>query len=226
MASSIIYAYQQYCDGGGANKKNYAACDIALSIGCFLEAHNGAITAVATLAIATFTLTLWIATRDLWNAGKDQLKLVRDEFISTHRPKLIVRQFELDQLVPDQPIKIQFSIVNIGDTEAIWKYFASEVALWNRRNWEPPGVDRIVKPISQPPIKNGQRVSVTSQSRFNITAAQIQAVEHGGLIICAVGELTYVDALGTQRRTGFRRNYDCNTAMFNASPNNDQEYQD
>ena len=64
------------------------------------------------------------------------------------------------------------------------------------------------------------------QSRFDITPEQLEAVKQENLIICAVGELIYVDLLGTQRRTGFRRNYDFSTDMFIASQNQDQEYQD
>src|SRR5262245_2553119 len=95
---------------------------------------------------------------------------------------------------------------------------AAEAALWNGRYWEAPGIDFIAKPVSERPIKNGQRISMTIQSRFNITADQIKAVEQGELIICAVGELTYIDRLDTQRRTGFRRNYNVSTDMFDTSP--------
>jgi hypothetical protein len=154
------------------------------------------------------------------------IDLSKNEFISTHRPKLIVRQFVLTKPEPDQIVKIDFSIINVGSTEATWRYLAAEVALWNGQYWEAPGIDHIIKPISLPPIKNGQRVSATIQSRFNITADQIRAVEKGNLIVCAVGELTYADALATNRRTSFRRNYDCSTDMFITSPNPDQEYQD
>jgi hypothetical protein len=117
-------------------------------------------------------------------------------------------------------------VINTGDTDGIWKFIAAEPALWNGRHWEAPGIDFVVKPISRRPIKNGERVSMTIQSRFNITANQIGAIERGELIVCAVGELTYTDRLGTQRRTGFRRNYDFSIDMFVASPNEDQEYQD
>jgi len=55
---------------------------------------------------------------------------------------------------------------------------------------------------------------------------RFKAVEQQKLIICAVGELIYGDLLGTQRRTGFRRNYDFSSDMFIASQNQDQEYQD
>jgi hypothetical protein len=44
-----------------------------------------------------------------------QGRLARREFISTHRPKLIVRQFQLDAPRPNQPITVHFSIINVGD---------------------------------------------------------------------------------------------------------------
>jgi hypothetical protein len=179
-----------------------------------------------TAAVAAFTLVL--AAVGAWQGIqlKRSVDLARSEFASVHRPKLIVRQFVLARPTPDQVLDVEFSIINIGDTEATWRYWHSEVALWNGKYWEEPGLDHIVKPISMPPIKNGQRVGVTVQSRFRITPAQIAAVEENKLIICAVGELTYADALGTQRRTSFRRNYNCSTDMFDASPHNDHEYQD
>ena len=182
--------------------------------------------AVFTAILAFSTIGLWFVTWIAANAALRQVTLSREEFISAHRPRLIVRQFQLIPPIPKQVIKIEFSIINIGDTEAIWKFIAAEVALWNGRYWEAPGIDFVQKPISEKPIKNGQRVSIAIQSRFNITPEQLEAVKQENLIICAVGELIYVDLLGTQRRTGFRRNYDFSTDMFIASQNQDQEYQD
>jgi hypothetical protein len=182
--------------------------------------------AAFTGVLAFSTIGLWFVTWIAANAALRQATLSREEFISTHRPRLLVRQFQLVPPIPNQVVKIKFSIINIGDTEAIWKFIAAEAALWNGRYWEAPGIDFVQKPISEKPIKNGQRVSITIQSRFNVTPEQIEAVEQQKLIICAVGELIYADLQGTQRRTGFRRNYDFPTDMFIASQNQDQEYQD
>lgn len=183
-------------------------------------------TAAATIVIAIFTIVLACVTRKQGRLTQQSIDLARDEFMASHRPKLIVRHFQLDDPVRDQVITIRFAIVNIGDTEAIPRYWATEVALWNGANWEPPGIDEVIKPISLPPIANGQRAQVAIHSRFNITSDQIEAVEQNKLIICAVGELTYADGLKTNRRTSFRRNYNLSTKMFDASPNQDQEYQD
>src|SRR5260221_14213213 len=48
-------------------------------------------TAVATIAIAAFTWTLKQSTDKLWETSKRQIKLARDEFLSTHRPKIRVK---------------------------------------------------------------------------------------------------------------------------------------
>jgi hypothetical protein len=41
-----------------------------------------------------------------------------------------------------------------------------------------------------------------------------------------VGEFTYTDRLGTERRTAFRREHDFLNDMFVASKNEEYEYQD
>jgi hypothetical protein len=182
--------------------------------------------AMFTFVLASSTIGLWGATIGLYLAGEKQFRLARDEFVSTHRPKLIVRQFQLDAPKPDTAIRLRFSVLNVGNTEGTVRFIVAEAALWNGKYWEAPGIDPIVKPFGPRTIRNGERISVAIESRFKITDAQIKAVEMNALIICAVGEFTYTDRLGTERRIGFRRNYDVSTDMFVASQNTDQEYQD
>jgi len=116
--------------------------------------------AAFTGVLAFSTIGLWFVTWIAANAALRQATLSREEFISTHRPRLIVRQFQLVPPIPNQVVKIKFSIINIGGTEAIWKFIAAEAALWNGRYWEAPGIDFVQKPISEKPIKNGQQVSI------------------------------------------------------------------
>jgi len=73
--------------------------------------------ALATIA-AAFTYVLKRATDRLWDANKRQIELARDEFISTNRPKLIVRQFILQPPAISDVVKVEFSIFNVGNTEA------------------------------------------------------------------------------------------------------------
>jgi hypothetical protein len=183
-------------------------------------------TALATIAIAAFTYALKRATDRLWDANERQIRLAREEFISTNRPKLIVRQFVLQPPVVNDVLKVDFSIFNVGNTEATVRLLAAEVALWNGRFWEAPGIDPNVRPFGPRVVRNGERISVTIMSRFNLTATQLTAIRQGTFIICAVGEFTYTDALDTKRRSGFRRNHDVATDTFTTSTNPDQEYQD
>jgi hypothetical protein len=176
------------------------------------------------LALATIglgTATLW-----LYFVAERQIKLGRDEFVSTHRPKLIVRQFQVDPILKDQVITIRFSLINIGDTNAIPRYTASEIGLWNSDHWEAPGISSIVQKVDLPPIKGGQRISFTSKSNFVATEDKIRAIVAGNFIVCIVGEITYADAMGTNRRTGFRRAYDRITDKFVPSQDQDEEYCD
>jgi hypothetical protein len=61
-----------------------------------LNDYGPAISAAAVVAIAAFTWTLWLATTAQGRLTQKSIDLARDEFISTHRPRLIVRQFILD----------------------------------------------------------------------------------------------------------------------------------
>ena len=48
--------------------------DTVVPVGRWVERHNGFITALATIAIALFTLVLWWATRKLWKVAQEQSK--------------------------------------------------------------------------------------------------------------------------------------------------------
>jgi hypothetical protein len=70
------------------------------------------------LAIATIGLgaaTIWLCL-----AGERQFKLARDEFRSTHRPKIRVKHFYLvSDIWQDEPIIVNITFVNHGTAEAI-----------------------------------------------------------------------------------------------------------
>jgi hypothetical protein len=59
----------------------------------FLETMHGMThaefwTALATIFIAAFTFTLKRSTDKLWETNKDQIRLAREDFLSTHRPEI------------------------------------------------------------------------------------------------------------------------------------------
>src|SRR5260221_12152769 len=78
-----------------------------------LEDHRETITAIATVFIALFTLTLWRATNRMWESGERQLnltgtgaerqarqtqtsiELAPPQIVSTHRPPILFRDIRL-----------------------------------------------------------------------------------------------------------------------------------
>lgn len=58
----------------------------------FLQTYNGAVTAFATVWIAVFTIVLAVVTGRQARLTRQAIDLNREEFISTHRPKLVVWQ--------------------------------------------------------------------------------------------------------------------------------------
>lgn len=100
-------------------------CTVAVlwltTLGAFLEAHNQTISALATLVIAAFTITLWWTASRQSRLTQDAIALARDEFLATHRPKIIVHSTEIDWRDSDEGpcIGARVTIVNAGASEAL-----------------------------------------------------------------------------------------------------------
>jgi hypothetical protein len=84
-----------------------------------LNENNGAVTAVATLGIAAFTLILWLATSRQAFLTSEIIGLTREEFLASHRPLLVVHSLRILEIDPsrlpdDQPLRVQFGVINAG----------------------------------------------------------------------------------------------------------------
>ena len=104
----------------------------------FLDAHDGAITAIATAFIALFTFTLYRSTDKLWQDAKEtgerqasemmeslrianmsaevaarSFNLSREDHIATHRPHIRVRKIATEGK-PNGIVEVQYIIVNSG----------------------------------------------------------------------------------------------------------------
>lgn len=184
------------------------------------------VTAIATATVAGFTIVLAYATHRQAVLTRQAIELGTKEFVATHRPKLIVRQFQIDPVSIGQPITIRFAIVNIGNTDGIPRLIACEIGLWNADHFELPGIDAFQKQVTLPPIKGGQRVALVQPSNFMVTKEQYNYIIADEFIVSILGEITYADSLGTPHRTGFRRILDRKSDKFIASTDKDEEYCD
>jgi hypothetical protein len=68
LALLIFPPYSAYCESEYANNYYCTAYSVASALSTFVDTHNGAFTALATIAIAWFTLTLKRSTDRLWDA--------------------------------------------------------------------------------------------------------------------------------------------------------------
>ena len=168
-----------------------------------LEAHNGAITAIATGFIGWFTYTLWRSSEKMWVATADQvritntaLQLAREEFNATHRPKLRVRRMK-PHLTAGTLVRVQYVIVNVGETTATIKRHDITLCIQP----DDSGAKQTLQssPLECPQLKGGElRLFFTNiDTQFDFGWGMANS------ILKIRGIVEYDDGAGTTRRTGF-----------------------
>ncbi len=77
----ILPPYSAYCEEDHTNNYYCSIYELAVALSAFVETYSGAFTALATIAIAWFTLTLKRSTDKLWEAGESQLRHAETEAV-------------------------------------------------------------------------------------------------------------------------------------------------
>lgn len=92
VAFLVIPPYQGYCRAAHGSY-SCAPYELAAALGHLIKAYDAAITALATIAIAGFTLTLWLSSEKMWKVTKesaDAAKLNAQAVIDAERAHLYV----------------------------------------------------------------------------------------------------------------------------------------
>lgn len=195
------------------------------------DAHNGLITAVATLFVAGFTWTLWRTSSKQAELTRDSIKLARDEFIATHRPKIILREAFCGPVLEGTEIRVIMNFANIGTTEGTivnsvldieavstkqTRFFLSPTAEAANELGTltlAGGASRLVsfndlpnrRPnTAAPPTWNNELFGLKSGYRA-ARDGPIETVHFRDHVVHLVGQLVYEDGQGQRRRTAFRR---------------------
>jgi hypothetical protein len=199
-----------------------------------------AVVAIATLFLAIFTARLWVSTNRMWEATKRSVDIARDEFTSSHPPKIVVRRVSLDRgsIAISAPIarpwKIQYIVANVGRGNAtIFEGNATVKEMDNPLPAIPPFDDDGNFPIELH-LAAGESMPLTvqidftgpiiTQIRLGETANAAQGDEAGNVHF--FGYIQYRDNIGVVRRTAFCRRYDIRTRRFNFVDDPDYEYGD
>jgi hypothetical protein len=221
-----------------------------LTVVCAVHVANdfqGAIAGAAAIAVAAFTYALWISTEKLWGvayqqrlddrkaqlreagaqrrasrAMAKQLKLARDEFNSTHRPRIILREATTGELVDGQEIDVTMVFANVGDTVGTIQSLIAAVVVVDEDTEKPLGREVVTSrnDFGQMAISPGGQVMVNYgpahgapiwdanafANRTAISMRPMQIHDRGpAKTIHLAGQLVYRDEAGIDRRTAFRR---------------------
>jgi hypothetical protein len=193
----------------------------------FLQAYNGAVTAIATVFIGIFTLVLARVTGHQARLTRDSIALSRQDFVATHRPRVIVRfvgAIDYD----DQPREfVPLHVVNIGINDAIILEFGGDLARRDEDGtWLTPGADGAPTKIIPIKLTSGQRHVFQVLSRDSFGDAQIADDAIGRTQICVFGAFRYSDENNIVRETGFFRVWSNESRHFVPSTDPGEEYQD
>jgi hypothetical protein len=193
--------------------------------------------ATFTFVLAIVTLCLLGANLLLWLSTRGALKLARDEFNATHRPKIVLRQaVPIDD---DDGPALLYTLVNIGDAPATidesW-VLAEFYCRPTPRALRAAGHDDLGKtvfasgeardfslPIGEPVMALIMGLNIEAEHRQAL--GPIVNLDAFGDLYFA-GAINYLDAAGNKRTSVFRRYWDRQRRGFFRSENPDQEYAD
>lgn len=204
--------------------------DLFWSILASIQTWNGAVTAVATVFIAAFTVVLALTTNRQARLTRDSINLARDEFNATHRPRIIMRDPYRDG------DKVLYSLVNNGDAPGT--IIESRITVEFVPDHEP------IKPLLSVGHDDLGRLTFTPGETKYLTYS-LHGTDGSFAMLFAgprrignesqnpafgkvhfAGTIVYIDNSGCQRRSVFRRRWDFDGRFFARLPNPDLEYAD
>ena len=183
--------------------------------------------AALTGSIALFTAVLAWSTRRLWKAGEKQIALAREAMGATHRPRIAVRRMSA-VLAPEEPIKIEFAIVNVGEAAATGYTWNTAILYLKGVGaiQEAPTFDPATAGSSDATLQTGEGRNIQFADGADLGPKQLRDITYGTEILHVIGYIAYKDKRGTTRRTGFLRYYDRESHRFRVVDDAEYEYQD
>jgi hypothetical protein len=165
------------------------------------------VTALATVVMAWFT---WKLT--------DSIKLEREEFIATHRPKIKVRAFRLhlEGVTADHKYAVEFIYLNEGETAAHIKEIGTVLIIGdNIWNYGARKVRFDIEKSTEKLCAGEQRMQLTN-AEFNWDSKDANWFY--------VGYIEYQDDRGFNRKTGFCRRWNPGSMSWDLERNEEYEY--
>jgi hypothetical protein len=177
---------------------------VGIKIAQVLDKAGGIITALATIAIAIFTLTLKRATDRLWDAGEKQLSHLSDTAERQLRAYVTLIDEQVELVANETAFILDFKLRNDGNTPAY--HFAA----WTEG--EVSAVDADPFPDKRPVLGDKAQRSIigpaaiarTNTSEQPLSATDLEAIRKGTHAIFVWGGAEYEDAFKNPRYFVFR----------------------
>jgi hypothetical protein len=205
---SLVPAYYQICEADQYTKREYCAVHqmvpfALLKIAHFLDAIGSALTALATIAIAGFTYTLWKATVGIASDAKASTEAQSADTHILQRAYIAVEGNGISPLAVNSVAHI--NVKNVGNLPAknVRWFIEAETDGDGRRADFPIDEAKFYGNNALPPGTNMLR-----SQNFVLTDEIIEKISKGKLVIYVWGKICYLDGFGVPRFTRFCHRYD------------------
>lgn len=253
---AVSFSVPIYTDVCGKNEQtgeeecsaHYIATFVLLSVGNFLEDHDGAIVAIATVFIAWFTYQLRSATVGLknstdrlWEAGEKQIAFVgkqldlaekqhglaREEYFASHPPRITVTRMSADLRI-GVPIRIEFVYFNNGQAKTKKCHWNAGFVLLDKVGAIHGNFSYETNQSgwheSELAIGTGMTVSVVD--KMPLDHRDLAELENQTKYLHVIGTIICEDPLGVHRVMGFCRWYDFSHRRFHVVDDPEYEFHD
>jgi hypothetical protein len=178
------------------------AANILISLSDFIDKADATIAAVATLAIALFTLTLWRSTEKMW--GTTQKALQHAELTAERQLRAYVHVAAASASPVGTLINFYLEVKNFGQTPAYEVKLSFVIKLADlpekASDLVPPDTPNISQAILPPQVSIHDNFTPPQQ----LTPNQILKIGSEKAAIFVAGQITYRDIFGRDRLTEFR----------------------
>ena len=168
----------------------------------FLDKIDGVITALATFAIALFTLTLWRSTEKMW--GTTQKALQHAELTAERQLRAYVHVAAASASPVGTLINYYLEVKNFGQTPAYEVKLSFVIKLADlpekAADLLPPDTPNISQAVLPPQVSIHDNFTPTQQ----LTPNQMSKIQSENAAIFVAGQITYRDIFGKERLTEFR----------------------
>ena len=176
--------------------------------------------------VAFGTLIIGVSTLFLWDTTRQTTQLAREEFVATHRPRIIFHTFE-QSTDEGGGIGLHIDYVNAGSTDA--RIVRAESSIFFIDSSIRPGARMTeTAALKNKILSSGERGTWLVESditRFGPAIEEMRKARgQSARRLTCIGQITYTDVAGAERRTGFCRCYDAGLDVWKRVKNRNYEY--